>query len=54
VGAVAFGVAAGAIAQVVWLSALGMDGGRRAFTGIGAAGFLAGFVIMYLTGLICA
>jgi zinc transporter, ZIP family len=53
-GALAFGVAAGAIAQVVWQIARGMDGGRRAVTGIGAAGFLAGFVIMYLTGLIAA
>ncbi len=53
-GAVAFGVAAGAIAQVVWQIAKGMDGGRRAVTGIGALGFLAGFVIMYLTGLLSA
>jgi zinc transporter ZupT len=53
-GAVAFGVAAGAIAQVVWQIARGMDGGRRAVTGIGALGFLAGFVIMYLTGLLSA
>jgi ZIP family zinc transporter len=50
--ALAFGVAAGAIAQVVWQIAKGMDRGRRAVMGTGALGFLAGFVIMYATGLL--
>jgi zinc transporter, ZIP family len=52
--AFAFGVAAGAIAQVIWQIARGMDRGRRVIKGLGALGFAAGFVIMYVTGLLVA
>ena len=52
--ALAFGIAAGAIAQVIWQIARGMEGGRRLVTGTGALGFVVGFVIMYATGLIAA
>jgi ZIP family zinc transporter len=50
----AFGIAAGAIAQVVWQIAAGMDRGRRVVAGLGAVGFVAGFVFMYATGLLVA
>lgn len=52
--ALAFGIAAGAIAQVIWQIAKGMDGGRRVVRGMGALGFVAGFVVMYVTGLVAA
>lgn len=48
----AFGIAAGAIAQVIWQIAVSMDRGRRVVAGLGALGFVAGFVIMYGTGLL--
>lgn len=52
-GAVAFGLAAGAIAQVVWAIARTM-GGRRLTSGLGALGLVAGLVVMYVTGLLTA
>jgi zinc transporter, ZIP family len=52
--ALAFGIAAGAIAQVVWQIAVGMDRGRRVVAGLGAVGFVVGFVFMYATGLLVA
>jgi zinc transporter, ZIP family len=52
--ALAFGIAAGAIAQVIWQITGSMDGGRRVIKGLGALGFVAGFVIMYVTGLLVA
>lgn len=47
--ALAFGVAAGAIAQVVW--AIGRSMGPRASSGAAALGFAGGLVAMYATGL---
>lgn len=52
--AVAFGVAAGAIGQVIWQIAKGMDKDTGLASGLGAAGFMAGLVIMYVTGLFTA
>ncbi len=49
--ALAFGVAAGAIAQVVWTIARNMPG-RNDFASMpGVLGFIAGLVVMYGTGL---
>ncbi|HWC15152.1 MAG TPA: ZIP family metal transporter [Actinomycetota bacterium] len=48
--ALAFGVAAGAIAQVVW--AIGRSMGPRASSGAAALGFAGGLVAMYATGLL--
>lgn len=50
-GSLAFGVAAGAIAQVVWTvgRSLKSDGGLT--SGNAAVGFMAGLAVMYLTGL---
>jgi zinc transporter, ZIP family len=50
----AFGLAAGALAQVVWQIAKGMGGARELARGWGAAGFLVGFAVMYATGLVAA
>jgi len=50
----AFGVAAGAIAQVIWQIARGMDEDRGITSGMGALGLLAGLAVMYLTGLLTA
>ena len=52
--AVAFGVAAGAIAQVVWQIGRGMMADRSNHASWTASGVLAGFVLMYLTGLLTA
>jgi zinc transporter, ZIP family len=52
--ALAFGVAVGAIAQVVWQIGKQMDAGRRAVTGFGALGLGAGWLVMYVTGLLAA
>lgn len=50
----AFGVAAGAIAQVVWTIGRNMPRGAGLATGIGALGVFAGLVVMYVTGLFTA
>jgi zinc transporter, ZIP family len=52
--ALAFGVAAGAIAQVVWTIGRHMPRGTGLTTGVGALGFLVGLVVMYATGLFTA
>lgn len=49
--AVAFGVAAGAIGQVIWQIAKGMNKRTGLASGVGALGFMAGLTIMYVTGL---
>ena len=48
-GSFAFGIAAGAIAQVVWAIARSMR--ERAGSGMAALGFCVGLVAMYATGL---
>lgn len=48
-GSFAFGIAAGAIAQVVW--AIGRSMRERASSGMAALGFCVGLVAMYATGL---
>jgi zinc transporter, ZIP family len=53
-GAIAFGVAAGAIAQVVWAILKGLPAEARLSSAVGAAGFAAGLIVMYLTGLLTA
>jgi zinc transporter ZupT len=53
-GAVAFGVAAGAIAQVVWAILKGLPAAARLSSFIGAAGFAVGLLVMYGTGLLTA
>lgn len=50
----AFGVAAGAIAQVVWQIAKHMPGSAGLTSGAGAIGFIAGLLFMYATGLLTA
>ncbi|HEY7875392.1 MAG TPA: metal transporter [Actinomycetota bacterium] len=52
--AMAFGVAAGAIAQVVWTIGRHMPKGAGLSTGVGALGFLLGLIVMYVTGLFTA
>ena len=52
--ALAFGVAAGAIAQVVWQIARGMTRDHGLTSGLGALGLMAGLVFMYVTGLLTA
>ena len=52
--AFAFGIAAGAIAQVVWAIARSMSGGGGLTSRWGAAGFVLGLVVMYSTGLLTA
>lgn len=49
-----FGVAAGAIAQVIWTVAKGMPRTATLASPIGAAGAVAGLILMYLTGLLTA
>jgi len=52
-GALAFGVAAGAIAQVVW--AIGRSMGAQRFgSAVAAAGLVCGLLVMYVTGLFTA
>ena len=53
-GALAFGVAAGAIGQVIWQIAASMRKGREIATGWNGLGFLAGLLFMYGTGLLTA
>ena len=50
-GALAFGVAAGAIAQVLWTIGRNMPTGRGLSSTAGILGFVAGLVVMYVTGL---
>ena len=52
--AFAFGIAAGAIAQVVWAITRSLPEQGRLTSAYGGAGFLAGLVLMYLTGLLTA
>ena len=52
--ALAFGVAAGAIAQVVWQIARGMSRDHGLASGFGALGLMAGLLFMYVTGLLTA
>lgn len=52
--AFAFGVAAGAIAQVVWAVARSMKGDEALTSRWGTAGFVAGLLVMYSTGLLTA
>lgn len=47
-----FGVAAGAIAQVLWAIAKSMPKGVELTSGAGALGFMAGLLLMYVTGLV--
>lgn len=48
---VAFGLAAGAIIQVIWAISKSMKGEASMSNGLPALGFLAGLAIMYITGL---
>jgi ZIP family zinc transporter len=50
----AFGVAAGAIAQVVWTIGRSMGRERGLTSSFGALGFVAGLAVMYVTGLLTA
>ncbi len=50
--ALAFGIAAGAIAQVVWTLARGIRDEAAMTSPLGAAGFALGLGAMYLTGLL--
>jgi zinc transporter, ZIP family len=50
--AVAFGLAAGAIAQVVWTIGRALPERAKLNTGLGALGFLVGLLFMYATGLL--
>jgi ZIP family zinc transporter len=52
--AFAFGVAAGAIAQVVWAVARSMRGDEALTSRWGTAGFVLGLFVMYSTGLLTA
>ena len=52
--ALAFGLAAGAIAQVVWQIVRGMSRDHGLASGLGALGLMAGFLFMYVTGLLIA
>jgi zinc transporter ZupT len=54
VASIAFGVAAGAIAQVVWTIGKTMTGEASLTSGAGTLGFVGGLVVMYLTGLFTA
>jgi ZIP family zinc transporter len=49
--ALAFGVAAGAIAQVIWTISRTLPAESRLGSGYGAWGFAAGLTVMYVTGL---
>ena len=52
--ALAFGIAAGAIAQVLWQIGRSISKDRGLISKLGPAGFIAGFLIMYVTGLFAA
>ena len=53
-GALAFGVAAGAIGQVIWQIGASMQKGREVSSAWNGLGFIAGLVFMYVTGLLTA
>ncbi|MGH2787589.1 MAG: ZIP family metal transporter [Actinomycetota bacterium] len=53
-GALAFGIAAGAIAQVIWSIARSMASDERGLSGSVALGFVVGLAVMYVTGLFAA
>jgi ZIP family zinc transporter len=53
-GAVFFGVAAGAIAQVIWVIGRSMRTDKEPVSGLAGLGFMIGLVTMYLTGLFVA
>lgn len=53
-GALAFGVAAGAIGQVIWQIGASMQKGRAVSSAWNGLGFIAGLVFMYVTGLLTA
>lgn len=53
-GAFAFGVAAGAIGQVIWQIGASMQKGRQVSSAWNGLGFIAGLVFMYVTGLLTA
>ena len=50
----AFGVAAGAIALVIWQISRSVSKKHGFASGVGALGLLAGFLFMYVTGLVTA
>lgn len=52
--ALAFGVAAGAIAQVIWAVGATMPQPYRLGSPVGATGLIAGIIVMYATGLLVA
>ena len=52
--ALAFGIAAGAIAQVIWAVGATMPQSYRLSSPIGASGLIAGILVMYATGLLVA
>lgn len=51
-GSLAFGVAVGAVAQVLWTIGRNMPGDRGLSSGTGVLGFVTGLVVMYATGLL--
>ena len=51
-GALAFGVAFGAIVQVIWAISRSMKGEASLSRGLPAVGFAVGLIVMYTTGLI--
>jgi zinc transporter, ZIP family len=51
-GSFAFGIAAGAIAQVIWTISRSLSGERSIASGAGAVGLIVGLGVMYLTGLL--
>lgn len=53
-GAVFFGVAAGAIAQVIWVIGRNMRSDAEPVSALAGLGFMIGLVTMYLTGLFVA
>jgi len=52
--AVAFGIAAGTIAQVLWTVGRGLNEQGRLLSGLGTLGLVCGLLFMYLTGLLTA
>lgn len=52
--ALAFGVAAGAIAQVIWAVGATLPRDYRLSSPVGATGLIAGVLVMYATGLLVA